>query len=421
MDKRPLSAVEKILDWLLDLPRQYGKAVFVMFSFKYDDAQIFKHLDYFTVWKIFKHKTYRDKKQIGNAPVFWKEYAIHHIDGKYLHIKRLANPEKPSRGGRTKYSLRIKIYDVFGFFQSSFSAVVDSMVQSSGRASSDEATFVREMKGRRENFDFEDIDQIKTYTAIELRLLARMMTDVRKGFDETELHLRHWHGAGAAAAALIEAKNLKVHYGPDIAASNITPQQDAAHHALYGGRIELLKQGYMENAVLHCYDIASAYPAGMVDLPTRGLFGGSSGPLKDLETEFAALLAWAATAGGKWINRPGSDIPTGSLAELRKASDATSPLSMFKIRFQLPAYEKFHLDARRAVFIPFYPLPYRQKGGGILFSASGYGWYMRDHVLGAIAWLERFVPDFPRPRGKLAKITFFNFDAVSSPKCNSAA
>ena len=192
------------------------------------------------------------------------------------------------------------------------------------------------------------------------------MTDLRKGFDETGLHLRRWHGAGAAAQALIEAKKLKAHYGPDIAASNITPQQDAAHHAYFGGRIELLKQGYIENVVLHCYDIASAYPAGMVDLPSL--------------------------AGGKWINLPGSDILTGSLAKLRKAIEATSPVSMFKIGFQFPTYEKSHGDARKSVFIPFYPLPYREKRGGILFPASGYGWYMRDHVLGAIAWLEHSFP-----------------------------
>jgi hypothetical protein len=48
MDKRPLSAVE-ILDWLLDLRRQYRKAVFIMFSFKYDIAQILKRFGYFTV------------------------------------------------------------------------------------------------------------------------------------------------------------------------------------------------------------------------------------------------------------------------------------------------------------------------------------------------------------------------------------
>jgi hypothetical protein len=263
MDKRPLSVVE-ILDWLLDLPRQYGgKAVFVMFSFKYDIAQILKRLPYFKVWEIFKHKTYRDKngviRQIGHAPIFWKKYAIHYIDGKVIDIKRLTDPEKPLKSKRAKYSARIRIYDVFGFFQSSFSAVVDGMVQS-GRATSDEAAFVRKMKGRRENFASEDIDKIKTYTAIELRLLARMITDLRKGFDETGLHLRDWHGAGAAAAALIEAEKLKAHYGPDIAASNITPQQGAAHHAYFGGRIELLKQGYIENGVLHSYDIAVTKP-----------------------------------------------------------------------------------------------------------------------------------------------------------------
>ena len=83
---------------------------------------------------------------------------------------------------------------------------------------------------------------------------------------------------------------------------------------------------------------------------------------------------------------------------------------MFKIGFQFPTYEKSRGDARKSVFITFYPLPYREKRGGILFPASGYGWYMRDHVLGAIAWLEHFVPDFPRPRDKLAKITAFNFE-----------
>jgi DNA polymerase elongation subunit (family B) len=210
-----------------------------------------------------------------------------------------------------------------------------------------------------------------------------MMGDLRNGFAETGLHLRHWHGAGAAASALIEREKLKRHYSSDIAASNISPQQEAAHHAYYGGRIELLKQGYVENVALHVYDISSAYPAALVDLPSL--------------------------AGGQWINRPGTEIPSASLAQLRKAIEALSPVSMFKIKFQFPAYETFHPDARKAVFIPFYPLPYRQKGGGILFPAGGYGWYMRDHVLGAISWLERFA-DFPRPRKQLAKNTAFNIE-----------
>ena len=136
-----------------------------------------------------------------------------------------------------------------------------------------------------------------------------------------------------------------MHYGCAIAASNISPQQTAAHHAYYGGRIELLKQGFLENCSLHVYDnIASAYPTAMVDFPSL--------------------------AGGEWINRTGAEPPADSLSELRAAVEAACCMSMFKIRFQFPTYEKYDPDARKAVFIPFYPLPYRDKRGGISSTGS---------------------------------------------------
>jgi hypothetical protein len=386
LDKRPLGAV-KILDWLLSLPGQFGPAVFVMFSFGYDITQILKHLPYEKAWEIVKRKTYPDRngktRRIAHSPVLWKGYAISYVKGKSLDVWRLADPERPYRGKKLHTAAHVRIYDVFGFFQSSFSAVVDSMV-SSGRATKNEADFIAEMKDRRDQFANEDIEQVKAYTTLELRLLARMMGDLRKGFEETGLHLRHWHGAGAAASALIESQKLKMHYGPDIAASNISPQQTAAHHAYYGGRIELLKQGFIENCGLHIYDIASAYPTAMVEFPSL--------------------------AGGEWIRKPGTEFAKGSLSELRAAVEAASCLSMFKIRFQFPAYERYDPDARKAVFIPFYPLPYRDKRGGILFPASGYGWYTRDDVLAAISWLERFVPDYPRPRNKHHRMTAFEIE-----------
>jgi hypothetical protein len=80
MDKRPLSAVE-ILDWLLDLPRRYGKAVFVMFSFKYDIAQLLKGLGYLKVFEIFKHATTnRDKTALQSTLV------THEFIGKNMHF-----------------------------------------------------------------------------------------------------------------------------------------------------------------------------------------------------------------------------------------------------------------------------------------------------------------------------------------------
>jgi len=386
LDKRPLDAV-KILEWLLSLPEQFGPAVFVMFSFGYDITQILKHLPYEKAWEIEKRKTYPDRngktRRIAHSPVLWKGYAISYVKGKSFDVWRLADPGKPYRGKKLHTSAHIRIYDVFGFFQSSFSAVVKSMVDS-GRATKEEADFIARMKDRRDQFADEDIEQIKAYTTLELRLLARMMGDLRTGFEETGLHLRHWHGAGAAASALIERQKLKMHYGRDIAASNISPQQTAAHHAYYGGRIELLKQGFLENCSLHVYDIASAYPAAMVEFPSL--------------------------AGGEWIRKPGTEYRKGSLSELRAVVEAASILSMFKIRFQFPTYERYDPDARKAVFIPFYPLPYRDKRGGILFPASGYGWYMRDDVLAAISWLERFVRDCPRPRSKHHRMTAFEIE-----------
>jgi hypothetical protein len=383
LDKRPLDAVQ-ILDWLLSLPEQFGPAVYAIFSGGYDITQILKHLPYEKAWQIEKRETHSDQKdkrrRVAHSPVLWKGYAISYVKGKSFDVWRLADPDRPYRGKKLHTTAHIRVYDVFGFFQSSFSAVVDSMV-GSGRATMDEAEFIAAMKGRRDQFAHEDIERIKAYTTLELRLLARMMGDLRTGFEETGLHLRHWHGAGASASALIESQKLKMHYGRDIAASDISPQQHAAHHAYYGGRIELLKQGFIASASLHVYDIASAYPAAMVDFPSL--------------------------ASGEWISKPGSAITKGSLSELRAAVEAASCVSMFKIRFQFPTYERYDPDARKAVFIPFYPLPYRDKRGGNLFPASGYGWYNREEVLGAISWLERFVPDYPRPRNKHQQMTVF--------------
>jgi hypothetical protein len=386
LDKRPLDAVQ-ILDWLLSLPEQFGPAVYAIFSGGYDITQIQKHLPYEKAWQIEKRETYSDQKdkrrRVAHSPVLWKGYAISYVKGKSFNVWRLADPGKPYRGKKLHTSAHIRIFDVFGFFQCSFSAVVKSMVDS-GRASKEEADFIAAMKDTRDQFANEEIEQIKAYTILELRLLARMMGDLRMGFEEIGLHLRHWHGAGAAASALIESKKLKMHYGHDIATSNSSPQQAAAHHAYYGGRIECLQQGYVENRVLHAYDVASCYPAALVEFPS---------------------LAY-----GEWIRKPGDESRKHSLSELRAIVEASSILSMFKIRFQFPTYERYDPDARKAVFIPFYPLPYRDKRGGILFPASGYGWYMRDDVLAAIAWLERFVPDYPRPRSKHHRMTAFEIE-----------
>ena len=102
-----------------------------------------------------KAETYSDQKRlrrrIAHSPVLWKDFAISYVKGKSFDVWRLADPEKPYRGKKLYTSAHVRIYDVFGFFQSSFSAVVDSMV-SSGRATQEEADFIAKMKEKRDQF-----------------------------------------------------------------------------------------------------------------------------------------------------------------------------------------------------------------------------------------------------------------------------
>lgn len=86
------------------------------------------------------------------------------------------------------------------------------------------------------------------------------MTELRQAFFGLGLKPSSWHGPGAAATAMIEKMRTRAHYGEDISATDVSEQQDWAHHAFLGGRIETLKQGYMKAGALYVYDIASAYP-----------------------------------------------------------------------------------------------------------------------------------------------------------------
>ena len=90
--------------------------------------------------------------------MLWKGYAISYVKGKSFDVWRLADPDRPYRGKKLHTTAHVRVYDVFGFFQSSFSAVVKSMVDS-GRATSEESDFIAAMKERRDQFASEDIEE----------------------------------------------------------------------------------------------------------------------------------------------------------------------------------------------------------------------------------------------------------------------
>ncbi len=384
-----------------------------MFGSGYDWTQLLSQMPQPTAYEIVKHQRMFDKKDIGNAPVFWKSYALNYVKGKWMNIWKLRDEEHPYKrdcygeflldwNGKKMpdYIKHIQIYETFSYYQTGFPSVVKNMVRQ-GMVTRAEQDLIVRMKAARSNFADYDIEDIKPYPALECRLLALQTNEYRKGFADLGVRPDSWHGPGAVANKILENFNIKKeHYGSDITAKKLAPQQVFAHHAYFGGHIEMIKQGYLGSTSLHTYDIASAYPDGTTQLPS--------------------LSPWM----GRWVHKKVGDLQFDTLADLRAMVEETSMVSMFKVKFKVPEFvKKFrpapHLDAEEAImqmldrseFVPFFPLPYRTKGGYILFPSSGYGCYTRDDVLAAIAWMERYTPKYPRSsKSPSGETTLFQFE-----------
>ena len=111
-----------------------------------------------------------------------------------------------------------------------------------------------------------------------------------------------------------------------------------ANHAFFGGRIELLKQG-VTTAPLWSYDISSAYPGIIARLPSM--------------------------KGGRW-----RVVKNPSREEIEQAN----MLSMFKIVTNFASGR------------PFYPLPFRNSDGSVMYPAQTRGVYTREHALSLFEW-----------------------------------
>jgi hypothetical protein len=335
---------EEICDFLLTLPKLFGPSIFVSFAFSYDATQILSFLPYEKAYELQRGKPFGDDKarKNNNRIVFYKNYGFQYLPGKKFTLYKfdpLRGPYKDtSRGPKLNYISKILIYDVFGFFQSSFIKAALSMP---GAVTPDELTLIERGKKGRETFDLSDIEFIKSYTTAELTVLSRMMTLLRHAMDGQRINLRNWFGAGSIAQALLKRENVKQHF-PEIRAKDLSIEQERAHYAYFGGRIELCKQGFTSNT-LYGYDIASAYPHVCTQLPSM--------------------------AGGTWqtIKSPSrDDIERSSLVSI------------------------VHIQTRDFPDAPFYPLPYRMPTGAILFPRSVHGFYMRDEALAALDWAAKY-------------------------------
>jgi hypothetical protein len=344
---KALSTVE-LAHWLTSLPKLFGPSIFVSFSFGYDVAQILAELPYEKAWEIQHGRPFDapDERKNNHRLVFWKEYGFQYLKSKKFAVYRFkpgANPYSETRSGVRKINAEAKIciYDVFGFFQASFLKACKSMP---GAVTPDEYALLFSGKGNRANFQPEDVGEVQPYTAAELRVLARMMDKLRAAMISENIHVRQWFGAGSIAQALLKREDVKRHFWP-IRSDNISKPQEWAHHAYFGGRIELIKQGATSKA-LYGYDVASAYPYIAAQLPSMRF--------------------------GQWKRR---------LNPTRRQIEKASCLSIV------------HVKTHGFPQASFYPLPYRTPKGSILFPQSVNGYYMQAEATVAFKWADAFKVD----------------------------
>jgi hypothetical protein len=369
-DKRPLNFLE-IAEFLLGLPALYGDAIFVSFYFTYDATMLLQALmDYLPttargkVWQICKKekmgKTAEGLKIKVKGAVYCGDYAIDWIKGKRFVLKQFRDRNNPKAG----FLRKIVIYDTFGFYQKPFVASVMKSLLTLGLATQEEFDKVSADKERRKDFAQVPLAEIEEYTELEVRKLSLSCIKLRHGFDFMGLRMSSWSGAGAAAAALIKKQGVSAHYHGFVSKRDPSPEQLIAHATYYGGHIEMFKQGVLTTGG-YVYDIRGAYPSEMPRL--ESMIGGS---FRHWEMDLG-IMNWSRMLGWEQVEN-------------------SSKISSFFVTWSLPP---FYVDKATGVVrgVPFFPLPYRLPGGGILFPSRGCGWYSRDDIIGAKRWLEKFV------------------------------
>lgn len=222
------------LEFLLSTKEAYPKSIFVGFGFNYDVNQILKDLPETCLWDIYN----RNITHVGGYTIRWRP-------GKEFYVKH----------GNTKRSAIL--YDVIGFFQSSFITMCEKYLGKDHPS----LVLIREGKGARETFTWNELDEfILPYNMMEVRMLVEVMNLFRADLHSAGIYPSKWHGPGAVANEAFKK------FG--VVPVRTTPEEvlDAAQYAYAGGRFEHFQLGRYVGRVYE-YDIHSAYPEAATKLP----------------------------------------------------------------------------------------------------------------------------------------------------------
>jgi DNA polymerase type B, organellar and viral len=230
--------------------KRIGPAIHVGFVFSYDVNMILGNVPRYKIKELWEAD--------GFAPyVLLKSgHEVFYRPRKSFGVRR-GQWEYENEEWKRITTYRILVWDVFGFFQGSFLEILRKWVP--------EHPYIRRIgrgKEHRHSFSVRELPEIVGYCQAECTALVDVMNAFRESLKPTELKPTRWDGAGALAASLMKSREIKKHLQPP------PPEVErVARYAYFGGRMEVLQYGNHRGPVYY-YDINSAYPAAMLELPS---------------------------------------------------------------------------------------------------------------------------------------------------------
>lgn len=239
---------------------------FVGFFLGYDFAQTFKTFPEDTARELLtsEGREARKNRIVGRSP-----YPVT-LDGwefDVLAMKRLRI--RPKRRKTWMY-----ICDTGSFFQTSFLNVIDPKGWAPGTeiVSDEEFAIITAGKEKRSTAVLDR--EMQSYNRLENRVLARVLGTLDRGFHDIGIHLppSKWFGPGQAAQAWLSNEGVPTSAELFGSSAEQTGSKiplwfiEPARMSYFGGWFELFMHGIIPG-VTHEYDINSAYPSIIAELP----------------------------------------------------------------------------------------------------------------------------------------------------------
>jgi hypothetical protein len=313
----------RALDFLSSLDPNY---IYVGYFFDYDVTKILEDLPFEKLKRLMDRSSRTRKDGRGVFPVSYGPYDVDYLPRKEFKVRKAGGPW-------------VVINDVGPFFQVRFIKALEQW----GIGSDEEREIIAAGKDMRGNFDLADIKTIAKYNATEIKLLEELMEKFRDACDSVGLEPSKWQGPGQLAKALMQKNGVpRSKDVPLLQDAEYTDLMEFGRNAYYGGRPELMAIGPVTRPVWQ-WDINSAYPAAMIDVPCL-MHGGwekeeyvGGMDAKKIDADYALIYG---TFTRKDVPGPGYTLWNG--------------------------------------------LPYRKTDGTICYPGNGTGWYWNFEIAASI-------------------------------------